>query len=47
MAESTSTSASYGSSSTSLAADTETVLSDCEGRDSDEEEAGPSTKVLT
>ena len=50
MAESTSASASYSSSSTSFAADTETVVSDCEGRDSGKEaevEAGPSTKVLS
>ena len=50
MAESTSASASYSSSSTSFAADTETVVSDCESRDSGEEaevEAGPSTKVIS
>lgn len=49
MAESTSASASYSSSSTSFAADTATVVSDCEVRDSGEKaevEAGSSTKVV-
>ena len=52
MAESTSASASYSSSSTNFAADTESVVSDCEDRDSGEEAEveggpGPSTKVIS